>query len=86
LQRGGPPKRWAIWGFNLIGSALLLNVGVIAVTSSPVALRRYLSDPPLLLAYHVPYGFIVHVCVAGALFGHLLVFRWLAWSAGQKRT
>jgi hypothetical protein len=73
--------RRAVWVFNVVGSLLLLAVGVIAVTSSPVPFRQYLNDPPVLLAYHVPYGLIVHVCVAGALFGHLLVYRWLARTA-----
>jgi hypothetical protein len=40
-----------------------------------------MSDPPLLLAFHFPYGFIVPICVGGALLGHLLVFRWLRASA-----
>jgi len=77
---------WALWGrvpqwvilvFNVVGLALLLTVASIAVLSSPIPLRLYENDPPVLLAYYFPYGWIVPVCVAGALFGHVLVFRWL---------
>jgi len=75
--------RLLVWSVNLVGSALLLAVAVIAVTSSPVPFRQYLNDPPVLLAYHVPYGLIVHVCVFGALLGHVLVYRWLAQSARE---
>jgi hypothetical protein len=70
--------RWAAIAFNVIGLALLVNVARIAAFSSPVPFRTYLADPPVLLAFHVPYGFIVPICVGGALFGHLLSFRQLS--------
>jgi hypothetical protein len=73
-----PNARWPVLAFNVIGFALLLNVARIAAFSSPVPFRTYLNDPPVLLAFHFPYGWIVPICVGGALFGHLLVFRWLA--------
>jgi hypothetical protein len=71
----GKLSRPAVWAFNLVGSALLVNVGSIAVRSSPVPLRTYLNEPPLLLALHAPFTWIVPVCVSGALFGHLVTFR-----------
>lgn len=71
----GKLGRRAVWAFNLIGAALLVNVATIAVRSSPVPLRTYMQEPPLLLALHAPYTWIVPVCVAGALFGHLIAFR-----------
>jgi hypothetical protein len=73
--------RALIWLWNCLASALLLAVTLIAVLSSPLPGRLYTTDPPLLLAFHFPYGFIVPICVGGALFGHLLVFRWLRLSA-----
>lgn len=69
--------RAAIWLFNCIGSGLLLAVTLIALLSSPLPIRQYLNDPPVLLAFYFPYGWILPWCVGGALFGHLLVFRWL---------
>lgn len=71
------PSRMLVLGFNLVGAALLLRVMSIAVLSVPTPLRTYWNDPPVLLAFHFPYGWIVPICVAGALFGHVLVFRWL---------
>lgn len=61
--------------FNIVGTVLLLGVMVIAVLSSPLPVRRYLNDPPLLLASAFPHTWIVSVCVAGALAGHLVLFR-----------
>jgi hypothetical protein len=61
--------------FNLSGAALLINVGVTAILSTPIPLRRFWNDPPVLLAYHFPYVWIVPIAVGGALFGHLLVLR-----------
>lgn len=72
-----PLPRWTIVAFNVLGSVLLVAVATIAMLSLPLPLRRYMNDPPVLLAYHFPYGWIVPFCVGGALAGHILVFRWL---------
>jgi len=72
------PPRWAVWLYNSIGTGLLLTVITIAVTSSPLPVRLFTNDPPVLLALYVPYSWIITICVAGALFGHVIVFRWLA--------
>lgn len=66
-----------VWAVNLFGLALLLNVMRIAITSTPIPLRTFMNDPPVLLVFHFPYGWIMPFCVGGALFGHILVFRWL---------
>ena len=76
LWRHGP-SRSLVWLFNLVGFALLVNVASIAVLSSPVPFRSFTNDPPVLLVFHAPYGWIVPLCVAPALAGHLLLFRWL---------
>jgi hypothetical protein len=68
-------QRAAVWAFNLIGMGLLLNVSAIAVLSSPLPIRQYLNDPPVLLAFYAPYSWIVPFCVGGALFGHVVSFR-----------
>lgn len=65
----------AAWGFGILGSALLLTVIAIAVMSSPLPLRTYHNDPTLQLAFYAPYTWIVPICVAGALFGHVVLFR-----------
>jgi hypothetical protein len=67
----------AIWLFNTVGFALLLAVASIAMLSSPLPIRAYHNEPAVLLAFYFPYGWIIPICVGGALFAHLLVFRWL---------
>lgn len=67
--------RAAAWAFNLIGLGLLAAVVRIAVLSSPVPFRRYLNEPAVLLAFHAPYVWIIPICVAGALLGHVVTFR-----------
>jgi hypothetical protein len=59
---------------NIIGLALLLNVMRVAILSSPVPFG-WRTQPPLLLAFHLPYALIVPVCVGGALFGHIVLTR-----------
>lgn len=63
---------------NIIGLALLFNVMRVAILSSPVSFG-WNTQPPLLLAYHLPYALIGPVCVGGALFGHVVLTRAL-WS------
>lgn len=67
-------SRALAWGFDVVGFALLVNVGRVALLSSPVPFGWNL-ERPLLLAFHLPYAFIVPVCVAGALAGHVILTR-----------
>ncbi len=78
-------SRALVWVFNLIGLGLLINVAAIAVLSSPFPFRMFLDEPAVLLVFHFPYGWIVAMCVAPALAGHVLVFRWL-WRTRQAAT
>jgi len=71
------PQRALVAVFNVAGFCLLCNVMFIAMRSVPSPLRGYTNDPPILLAFHTPYTWILFVCVAAALWGHLVVFRWL---------
>jgi len=71
----GRAPRVAVWVFNLVGSALLLTVIVIAFTSVPLPFRQYLNDPPVLLPFNFPFSWILSIAVTGALLGHLLLFR-----------
>ena len=71
---GKVPRR-AVWLFNVIGTLLLAVVITIALTSSPFPFRQYMDDPQVLLVYHFPYSWIVSIAVAGALLGHLVLFR-----------
>jgi hypothetical protein len=74
--RKAPPARALVLAWNVFGMLLLLNVMTIAVLSSPLPIRMFTEGVPVLLAFYFPYGWIVPFCVGGALFGHLIVFRW----------
>ncbi|MDA8019507.1 MAG: hypothetical protein MPN21_18850 [Thermoanaerobaculia bacterium] len=66
--------------FNWIGLALLVRVVSIAILSSPVPFRTYGHEPVLQVAFFVPTTWILAICVAAALLGHLLLFRRLRMS------
>ena len=50
----------------------------IAVLSSPFPFRMFFNEPAVQLIFYVPYGWILPMCVAPALAGHVVLFRWLA--------
>jgi hypothetical protein len=75
--RGQASRRW-IAGWNWLGFALLLNIAWIAVTSLPTPLRIFTSEPALTLPATFPYVWLPAFLVQSALFGHVLVWRWLA--------
>jgi hypothetical protein len=80
LAKGSPSattRARVVLVFNIVGSLLLGAVVVIALLSSPVPFRTFHDDPPVLLVLYAPYAWILTVCVAGALWGHLVVWRWL---------
>lgn len=62
------------WVVNVIGFALLLNVGRVAMMSSPLPFA-WDVQPKLLLIAELPYALIAPVCVAGALVGHIVLTR-----------
>lgn len=66
------------WVANIIGIVLLFNVARVAVMSSPLPFA-WDVQPPLQLAFFIPYSWIAPVCVAGALAGHIILTRALLW-------
>jgi hypothetical protein len=76
IFRKTPPSRALVVTWNVFGILLLVNVMTIAVLSSPLPFRVFTTGVPVLLAFYFPYGWIIPFCVGGALFGHLVVFRW----------
>jgi hypothetical protein len=73
---------WWVLSFNVLGFLLLLRVMSIAVQSAPWPLRTFENEPAVVLPFYAPFTWIVPVCVAGALWGHVVTFRWLV---AQKR-
>ena len=65
----------AVVAFDVVGGALLLNVLRVALLSTPGPFFSYTDSAPLLLAFHFPTGWIVPVCVGGALAGHVVLTR-----------
>jgi hypothetical protein len=75
-------SRAAAWLGNIIGFALLLNVGRVAILSAPVPFGWSEVSPRLLLPFHLPYALIIPVCVGGALAGHVILTRALLSKSG----
>ena len=68
-------RQIVVW--NWLGFALLLNVGRIAATSLPTPIRMF-PGSPLVIPATFPYVWLPAFLVQAALFGHVLVWRWLA--------
>src|SRR5438093_66884 len=77
----GPVPRWLVTAWNLGGLALLVNIVTVAILSTP--LFRWFGDDKLnTWVTYPPFVWLPAVMVTAALIGHLLVFRWLASTAG----
>ena len=76
-------QRWAAWTANLIGLVLLANVMRVAVLSMPLPFAWPVT-PPLQLPFHLPFVWILPICVGGALFGHVVLTRALLRPAGAN--
>jgi hypothetical protein len=78
-------RRAIAWCANIVGIVLLANVARVALFSLPVPFGWNVS-PPLMLAMHLPYAWIVPICVAGALCGHIVLTRALLVRSDQVRS
>ena len=77
-------RRWLAWLFNIVGIVLLLNVGRVAILSSPVPFG-WGVEPPLELILFLPYAYIVPICVGGAALGHVVLTRQLLNDSVRKK-
>jgi hypothetical protein len=69
--------RWVVVGWNVLGFALLVNIVVVAVVSTP--LFRWFGDERVnIFVTYPPFVWLPAVLVTAALAGHVLVWRWLA--------
>jgi hypothetical protein len=86
LVAQGSAGRRAIALWNVVGLALLANIVTIAMLSAPLPIRRFWNEPANTFVMHAPWIWLPAFLVQGALFGHLLVFRWLALSTESSAT
>jgi len=77
LLRSGRGGRGLALGWNLLGLALLLNVVIVAIVSTP---RFALFGPDRLNVWvaYPPFVWLPAALVLAALAGHLIVFRAIA--------
>ena len=76
---------YAIWAWNAIGLMLLAEAIVIAILSMPTEFRVFTNEPTSTFATYAPYIWLPTVLAPAALFGHLLVLRWLSSSCSGSR-
>jgi hypothetical protein len=79
LLWAGRCPRWLVAMWNVMGLALLLNVMVVAILSTP-RFAYFGSTPDRLNVWvtYPPYVWLPAVMVLAALAGHLVIFRALA--------
>ena len=73
LRRNVPGWVLSLW--NLMGLALLANIVLVAVLSTPVPFRVFTDGPPNLLPGTFPFVWLPSFLVQLALLGHLMLFR-----------
>lgn len=76
LAHTGRAPRWLLWGWNVLGSVLLAVILVVAVLASPLV-RAFGDAPEHVNSWiaHFPFIWLGSVLVAGAVFGHVVIFR-----------
>lgn len=82
----GRAAPWMLWGFNLLGLGLLVNIVGVAITSFPGPLRLFTEEPANRLVAEAPYVWLPAVLVQAALLGHLLLLRRLTSAAHAPAT
>jgi hypothetical protein len=73
----GRRSRWLVALWNLLGTALLANILVVAVLSAPTPFRVFTNEPANVWITRAPWVWLPTVMVLVAIMGHALVFRWL---------
>jgi hypothetical protein len=63
----------AVW--NVLGVALLANILVVALLSSPTPFRVFMNEPSNVWITRAPWVWLPTVMVFAAVFGHVAVFR-----------
>jgi hypothetical protein len=71
--------------FNIAGFALLANVVVISILSTPVSFRVFENDPPNVWIAELPFVWLPTFLVQTAFLSHLLILRRLVFELGQRQ-
>ncbi len=81
----GTPPRWALWLWNVLGAALLVNVVAVAIASLPT-LHAFGTEPERLNTWVAfpPFVWLPTILVPAALLGHVLVTRKLLGAAARR--
>lgn len=79
-------SRLLIMLWNTLGLALLVNVLVVALLSAPTPFRVFMNEPSNVWITRAPWVWLPAVMVLAALFGHVLVYRWVAAGSGSLRS
>jgi len=76
-RKSWSPKIALVW--NFVGLALLINIVVISILSTPYPLRKFMNEPANMIAFHFPFVWLPAVVVPFAFLLHLLSIRrlWL---------
>ena len=74
LLLAGRAGRPLVLAWNILGFALLLNVIIVAIVSTPI-FRMFGDDQLNVFVTYTPFVWLPTVMVLAALAGHLLVFR-----------
>ncbi len=69
--------RGVVLAWNILGLALLANIVVIAILSTPAGFQTFPGGPPNLLPSAFPFLWLPSFLVQTALASHLLLFRLL---------
>jgi hypothetical protein len=83
LAWSGKGGRLLVAAWNLLGLALLINVIVVAILSTP-RFRAFGDDRVNVFVMYTPFVWLPAVMVLAALAGHLLVFRALRQPGPQR--
>jgi len=67
--------RWAIITINLIGLALVTNIVIVAILSTPLPIRMFMNEPANTVVAYFPFIWLPVFLVQLAIGGHILTFR-----------
>ena len=76
LERRRLAPHWLLWGWNALGSILLINIITIAIASMP-ALHAFGTEPRQLNTWVAwfPFVWLPTVLVVAAIFSHIVITR-----------